>query len=196
MTTIITPQFSPQEIKPLAESLTPMEFEKTKEILTEKQGIKELPKTSLGTDLVKPVSVIKAGDAILETAFNAETKAGETVAAEKKIFPTKFLFAPTGTMVETLESQNGSASRARLGEFQYIQIDANGNPSVKDIKDLIKRLKPVDFDSNNVFERVKDLIKRRQNVEEVEAELMPKQLKSKVLTQLWEDTLPKLMKAL
>lgn len=195
MTTSFTPRFSPQEIKPFA-SLTPKEFEKAKEILTEKQGIKELPQTSSGAYLVKPISVIKAGDAIIETAFNAETKAGETVAAENKNFPTKFLFAPTGTMVETLESQNGSASRARLGEFQYIQIDANGNPYVKDIQDLIKSLKPVDFDSNNVFERVKDLIKRRQNIEEVEAELMPKQLKSKVLTQLWEDTLPKLMKAL
>ena len=35
-------------------------------------------------------------------------KPGETVSAEKKIFPTKFLFSESGTLVETMEAREGS----------------------------------------------------------------------------------------
>lgn len=44
-------------------------------------------------------------------------KPGKTVAAEKKIFPTKFLFAEPGTLVETLEAREGSGKMPKLGNF-------------------------------------------------------------------------------
>lgn len=246
--------------------------------------ITELPSASLGRDLVKPVSTIKAGDEILKTAFDAETKGGkatfvlaegtevfpnvwdstggnytpkkgdiilgygdvpkewgisnpnvlkemeekglstypdravsaepelmyrtyngaegrdfmksplkpgETVAAEKKIFPTKFLFAEPGTMVETLEAREGAGKMPKLGAFQYIQIDEGGNPYVKDVKDLIKRLNPKSEESKEVFAEVKSLIKQR---DAINAENITKEAKELSLSKLWKEALPKLMR--
>ena len=246
--------------------------------------MKEIPSASLGHDLVKPVSTIKAGDEILKTAYDAETKGGkatftlangtevfpnvwdpsggdyapkkgdiilgygevpkdwgisypkvlkemdekglstypdravsaepelmyrtyngaegrdftkaplkpgETVNAEKKIFPTKFLFAEPGTMVETLEAREGAGKMPKLGSFQYIQIDEGGNPYVKDVKDLIKRLNPKSDESKEVFAKVKDLIKQRDSIN---AQDISKNAKEISLSKVWQDALPKLMK--
>ena len=244
----------------------------------------EIPSASLGRDLVKPVSIIKAGDEILKTAFDAETKGGkatftlaegtevfpnvwdpaggnyapkkgdiilgygevpkdwgishpevlkemeekglsvypdravsaepelmyrtyngaegrdfvksplkpgETVNAEKKIFPTKFLFAEPGTMVETLEAREGAGKMPKLGAFQYIQIDEGGNPYVKDVKDLIKRLNPKSEESKEIFANVKDLIKQR---DAINAENIVKEAKELSLSKVWKEALPKLMR--
>ena len=42
-----------------------------------KTQISEMPKVSLGRDLVKLVNTIKAGDEILKTAFDAKQKGGK-----------------------------------------------------------------------------------------------------------------------
>ena len=50
----------------------------------------EMPKVSLGRDLVKPVNTIKAGDEILKTAFDAETQGGKAtfkLAEGTEVFP-------------------------------------------------------------------------------------------------------------
>lgn len=91
-------------------------------------------------------------------------KPGETVSAEKKIFPTKFLFSESGTLVETMEAREGSGKMPKLGNFQYIQIDDGGNPYVKDVKDLIKRLNLKSEESKEVFATVKDLIEKRDAI--------------------------------
>ena len=244
----------------------------------------EIPNAQLGRDLVKPVSVIRAGSPVLDTAYTAQTKAGkatftlargnevfpniwdpaggnyapkrgdiimgygdvpkewgisnpkvleemkakglsvypdravsaepelmyktyvgqngrdftkaplkfgETVNAEKKIFPTKYLFAKPGTLVETLEARQGSAKMPKVGIFQYIQIDDAGNPYVKDVKDLIKRLDAVGDESKGVFAKVKTLIKHRDNIR---ASKMPKALQEASIARLWNKTLPSLIK--
>lgn len=256
----------------------------TQEAAKETKQIIEMPKVSLGRDLVKPVSTIKAGDEILKTAYDAETKGGkatftlaegtevfpnvwdpaggnyapkkgdiilgygdvpkdwgisnpevlkemgekglavypdravsaepelmyrtyngadgrdfvksplkpgETVNAEKKIFPTKFLFAEPGTMVETLEARECAGKMPKLGNFQYIQIDEGGNPYVKDIKDLIKRLNPTKEESKEVFTNIKDIIKKR---DAINAETITKEAKELSLTKVWKEALPKLIK--
>lgn len=243
-----------------------------------------MTKVSLGRDLVKPVNTIKAGDEILKTAFDAETKGGkatsklaegtevllnvwdpnggqytskkgdiilgygdvpkdcgisnpkvlkemeekglslytdravssepelmyrtyngadgrdfvklplkpgETVAAEKKIFPTKFLFSEPGTLLETLKAREGSGKMPKLGNFQYIQIDDGGNPYVKDVKDLIKRLNPKSEESKEVFATVKDLIEKR---DAINAENVTKEAKELSMSKIWKDALPKLMR--
>ena len=243
-----------------------------------------LPIISFGQDLLKPISVIKAGDKILDKAFDAETKGGsatftlaegnevfpniwdpsggnyspkkgdiilgygdvpkewgicnphvlsemeekglstypdravssepdimyktyngadgrdftesplqpgETVQAEKKIFPTKFLFAEPGTYVETLEAREGSGKMPKIGAFQYIQIDDSGNPYVKDVKDLVKRLKPTSSESEKVFAIVKDLLKQRDEINKKE---IPQESKELQISNLWEKELVKLMK--
>ena len=240
--------------------------------------MKEMPSVSLGRDLVHPVETIKAGDKVLETAFQAATKpgqatftlaqgnevfpnvwdsaggnytpkkgdiilgygevpkdwgisnpnvlaemdkkglltypdravsaepklmyetyvgtdgrdfvksplkAGETVAAEKKIFPTKFLFAKPGTLVETLEAKEGSGTMAKVGDFQYVQVDAKGNPYVKDIKDLVKRLNPSNEESKGVFATIKETIAERAKIGSGDKQ---------ALSKLWAETLPKLLK--
>lgn len=249
-------------------------------VVTQLPQMTEIPSAALGRDLVKPVSIIKAGDAILEAAFDAETKGGkatftlangtevfpdlwsaegnmytpkkgdiilgygdaqlewgikhpvvlkemeekgvtsyvdravssepeimyqtykgadgrnfaevplkpsETVAAEKKIFPTRFLFAEPGTMVETLEAREGSGKMPKVGNFQYIQIDAKGNPYVKDIQDLTKRLNPTTEESKGIFAEVKSLIEKRSN-------LLKSGANEETLAKVWQETLPKLIK--
>ncbi len=55
-----------------------------------KTQISEMPKVSLGRDLVKPVNTIKAGDEILKTAFDAETQGGKAtfkLAEGTEVFP-------------------------------------------------------------------------------------------------------------
>ena len=55
-----------------------------------KTQISEMPKVSLGRDLVKPVNTIKAGDEILKTAFDAETQEGKAtfkLAEGTEVFP-------------------------------------------------------------------------------------------------------------
>ena len=52
----------------------------------------------------------------------------------------------------------------KLGNFQYIQIDDGGNPYVKDVKDLIKRLNLKSEESKEVFATVKDLIEKRDAI--------------------------------
>lgn len=118
-------------------------------------------------------------------------KSGETVAAEKKIFPTRFLFAEPGTMVETLEAREGSGKMPKLGAFQYIQIDEGGNPYVKDVKDLIKRLNPKSEESKEVFANVKHLIEQR---DAINAENVAKEAKELSLSKVWKEALPKLMR--
>ena len=240
--------------------------------------MRQMPSVSLGRDLVKPVETIKAGDKVLETAFQAETKpgkatftlakgnevfpniwdsaggnytpkkgdiilgygkapkdwgisnpnvlaemeekgltsypdravsaepklmyetykgadgrdfvqsplkSGETVAAEKKIFPTKFLFAKPGTLVETLEAKEGSGAMAKVGDFQYVQVDAKGNPYVKDIKDLIKRLNPSNDEAKGIFDTVKETIAERAKIATGDKQ---------ALSKLWAETLPKLLR--
>lgn len=87
-------------------------------------------------------------------------KPSETVVAVKKNFPTKFLFTESRTLVETLEAREGSGKMPKLGNFQYIQIDDGGNPYVKDVKDLIKRLNPKSKESKEIFVTVNDLIEK------------------------------------
>ena len=265
-------------------SISQKESPKMANLQDVKTQMSEMPKVSLGRDLVKPVNTIKAGDEILKTAFDAETKGGkatfklaegtevfpnvwdpkgghytpkkgdiilgygdvpkdwgisnpkvlkemeekglsvypdravssepelmyrtyngadgrdfvksplkpgETVAAEKKIFPTKFLFAEPGTLVETLEAREGSGKMPKLGNFQYIQIDDGGNPYVKDVKDLIKRLNPKSEESKEVFATVKDLIEKR---DAINAENVTKEAKELSMSKIWKDALPKLMR--
>ena len=265
-------------------SISQKESPKMANLQDVKTQMSEMPKVSLGRDLVKPVNTIKAGDEILKTAFDAETKGGkatfklaegtevfpnvwdpkggyytpkkgdiilgygdvpkdwgirnpkvlkemeekglsvypdravssepelmyrtyngadgrdfvktplkpgETVAAEKKIFPTKFLFAEPGTLVETLEAREGSGKMPKLGNFQYIQIDDGGNPYVKDVKDLIKRLNPKSEESKEVFATVKDLIEKR---DAINAENVTKEAKELSMSKIWKEALPKLMR--
>lgn len=265
-------------------SISQKESPKMANLQDVKTQMSEMPKVSLGRDLVKPVNTIKAGDEILKTAFDAETKGGkatfklaegtevfpdlwnsegghytpkkgdiilgygdvpkdwgirnpkvlkemeekglsvypdravssepelmyrtyngadgrdfvksplkpgETVAAEKKIFPTKFLFAEPGTLVETLEAREGSGKMPKLGNFQYIQIDDGGNPYVKDVNDLIKRLNPKSEESKEVFATVKDLIEKR---DAINAENVTKEAKELSMSKIWKEALPKLMR--
>lgn len=244
----------------------------------------EIPNSCLGLDLVKPMSVIRRGDTVMESAYEAETKsgkstftiakgdevypniwdpnggnyspkagdiilgygnvpkdwgisnpnvlkemeekglteypdralssepeimyktykgedgrnfeeqpiqAGETVNAEKKIFPTKYLFVPTGTRVETLEAREGSQELPKVGDFQYIQIDANGNPYVKDVKDLIKRLIPKGEKSEEIFKEVKSLIDKRNAINNSD---ISENAKNDAISVLWQTALPELMK--
>ena len=123
----------------------------------------------------------------------APLKAGETIAAEKKIFKSDFLFAKPGTIVETLESANASASRAVVGDFQFVQLDANGNPYVKDIKDLVKRLNPVGDESKGVFAQIEELIKQRDEV--LKAPDIEDTLKTAKIHDIWEAALKKLIKS-
>ena len=251
--------------------------ETAKSAIQEVEQMKEMPRVSLGRDLVKKVDIVRAGDKILESAFEAETKGGkatftlargnevfpniwdaqggnyapkkgdiimgygevpkdwgisnpnvlkemtekglstypdravsaepklmyetylgadgrdftknplkygEVVPAEKKIFPTKFLFVKPGTLVETLEAKAGSGKMPSVGDFQYIQIDAAGNPYVKDIKDLTKRLNPVGKESEDIFKMIKDVIKQRDIA----------QKEGREISVIWKEVLPKLMK--
>lgn len=253
------------------------EKEIVKASVQEAKQMKEMPRVSLGRDLVNKVEIVRTGDKILETAFEAETKSGkatftlakgdevfpniwdknggnyapkkgdiimgygdvpkdwgisnpkvlqemeakglsvypdravsaepklmyetyvgadgrdfiknplkygETIPAEKKIFPTKFLFVKPGTLVETLEAKAGSAKMPVVGDFQYIQIDAKGNPYVKDIKDLTKRLNPKGEASEKIFKMIKDVIRQRDTA----------LADGKEISVIWKEILPKLMK--
>lgn len=117
---------------------------------------------------------------------------GETVDSVKKIFPARFLFMPEGTLVETLEAREGAQKMPKVGAFQYIQIDAKGNPYVKDIKDLLKRLRPTDEESEKIFAKVKELDNKRKeilgrtDIDDVQ--------KEESLSLLWSFALLKLMK--
>ena len=268
----------------VAETVVPKAEAAAKAAVKEAAQMTEMPSVSLGRDLVRPASIIRAGDEILKTAFDAETKPGkatftlaegtevfpnlwdaaggnyapkkgniilgygdaeiswgiknpnvlkemeekglagypdravstdpnemyrtylgadgrdftkkplkpgETVAAEKKIFPTKFLFAKPGTMVETKEARAGAQAMPKLGEFQYIQIDTAGDPYVKDVKDLIKRLNPKSEESKGIFAEVKELIKKR---DAINAENLAKEAKDSAISKLWNEALPKLMR--
>lgn len=255
----------------------PVAKETAKIVAPQVEQMTEMPRASLGRDLVNKVEVVRAGDKILETAFDAETKPGkatftlakgdevfpniwdksggnyapkkgdiimgygdvpkdwgisnpnvlkemeakglsvypdravsaepklmyetyvgadgrdftknplkygETIPAEKKIFPTKFMFVKPGTFVETLEAKAGSAKMPVVGEFQYVQIDAAGNPYVKDIKDLTKRLNPKGQTSEEIFKIIKDVIKQRDTAI----------ADGKEISVIWKETLPKLLK--
>jgi len=115
---------------------------------------------------------------------------GETVDAVKKIFPTRFFFMPKGTFVETLEAREGAQEMPKLGSFQYIQLDAKGNPYVKDTKDLIKRLKPSNERSEKIFAKVKELNKTRENI--LNRTDINEAQKEELLSLIWKSELPKL----
>ena len=74
---------------------------------------------------------------------------------------------------------------AKVGDFQFVQIDAKGNPYVKDIKDLVKRLNPVNEEAKGVFATVKETIAQRSKIAADDKQ---------ALSKLWAQTLPKLIK--
>src|SRR5574344_2721328 len=122
-------------------------------------------------------------------------KMGESLPVEKKIFKAPYLFVDEGSKVETLESATGKSSRATVGKFQFIQIDVNGNPYVKDIQDLPKRLNPTDDESKVVFEKIKDVISKRKGImSEIKEGKVSELLGNKNLTDLWTDALKVLKK--
>ena len=113
-------------------------------------------------------------------------KFGETVAAQKKIFPAPYTFAEQGTKAVTLEAANGAGEAATVGVGQFIQVDAHGNPYVKDVKDLIKRLTPEGEVSEGIFAKAKEFIKYRDSIS---ASSLADSTKQSAIARAWEDFL-------
>lgn len=112
---------------------------------------------------------------------------GETVPAQKKIFPAPFTFAEAGTTVQTLEAASGSADAVKLGIGQFIQVDVNGNPYVKDVKDLVKRLNPKGEVSEEIFAKIKEFIKFRDGING--DKLLAESTKTSAIARGWEAVL-------
>ena len=118
-------------------------------------------------------------------------KPGESVPSKKLQFPARFNFVDPGTMVETLEARNGGGELAKVGIFQFVQADVNGNPYVKDIKDIPKRLEPTTEESKALFGKIKDLLKMRESVL---AQGLGESATTKTLERIWTEALPTLKK--
>lgn len=91
-------------------------------------------------------------------------KPGETVASEKIILPSKVMFVEPGTKVETLEAKLGTQKMPTVADFQYVQLDKNGNPYVKDIQDIPKRLKATNEEATGLLDKVKSAITERKAI--------------------------------
>ena len=111
---------------------------------------------------------------------------GETVPAQKKIFPQGVALDEPGKSVMTLEAAKGSADAPILGVGQFVQRDVNGNPYVKDVQDAIKRLDPKDEASKTVFAKFKDFIAKRK---EINASGMSENTKTAAIARAWEKVL-------
>lgn len=111
---------------------------------------------------------------------------GETVPAQKKIFPQGVALDEPGKSVITLEAAKGSADAPILGVGQFVQRDANGNPYVKDVQDAIKRLDPKDEASKTLFAKFKDFIAKRK---EINASGMSDNAKTSAIARAWEKVL-------
>ena len=116
---------------------------------------------------------------------------GETVPAQKKIFPAGVAVDVPGKTVITAEAAKGAAAPATLGVGQFVQTDVDGNPYVKDVQDAIQRLTPAKNNevSETVFAKFKDFIAQRKEINESG---MSDNTKTTAITRAWEKVLKEL----
>lgn len=113
---------------------------------------------------------------------------GETVPAQKKIFPAGVALDTPGKTVITREAAGNAAAAPKLGIGQFVQTDINGNPYVKDINDMLKRLEPEKDNpvSKALFDRIKEFQKTRKGIE---GSMMSDATKQTAITREWEKVL-------
>ena len=115
-------------------------------------------------------------------------KFGETVPAQKKIFPAGVALDTPGKTVITREAAGKAAAAPKLGVGQFVQTDINGNPYVKDINDMLKRLEPEK--DNPVSKALFDIIKEFQKTRKgIEGSLMSDATKQTAIAREWEKVL-------
>ena len=151
----------------------------------EKNGLTEYVDHAISpTEVMYKTYIGQDGRNFLENPL----KFGEVVPAKKRIFPAGAAFANPGTTVVTMEAANGVGQNATVGVGQFIQRGVDGEPYVKDINDMFKRINPVESseESKAVFARVKEFKDARAAVQKTQ---MSDATKQSAIARLWETAL-------
>ena len=115
-------------------------------------------------------------DLMRETYVNAETgkyliETGELEAGKAPINAIKrakggCLIAPAGTKVHTLETVKHNLPPVEVAVGQVVALDHKGNPYVQDVSQMLKRNKPTDAKSEQMFADMKDFVEYREFAKE------------------------------
>jgi len=119
---------------------------------------------SVDPDLMRETYVDKAtGKYLIETG---QLEAGMPPVDAIKRAKGGCLIMPAGTKVHTLETIKHNLPPVEVAPGQVVALDHKGNPYVQDISQMLKRNKPTDAKSEQMFEMMKDFVQCRNELSE------------------------------